>query len=159
VRSPRRRGCRNQAAAQGGEAEREEIGPDEIRKEVREEAGAQAQAEIRIQIMSRRRLSDDERALWSGTTRSIAPFRWRPVAEPGADAEPVSSRQPPPKPKPPAAINPVPRPTLAPPPLMPLGRRFKQEVARGRRAIDGRLDLHGLTQAEAHSALLRFLHA
>jgi DNA-nicking Smr family endonuclease len=30
-------------------------------------------------------------------------------------------------------------------------------VARGARTIDGRLDLHGMTQAEAHSALSRFL--
>jgi DNA-nicking Smr family endonuclease len=53
-------------------------------------------------------------------------------------------------------FKPEPRPA---PSLVPLGRRFKQEVARGRRAIDGRLDLHGLTQAEAHSALLGFLRA
>ena len=43
------------------------------------------------------------------------------------------------------------------PPLAPLGRRMKQRVARGKEAIDGRLDLHGLTQSEAHAALLRFL--
>ena len=43
------------------------------------------------------------------------------------------------------------------PPLVPLGRRMKQRVARGKDEIDGRLDLHGLTQSEAHAALLRFL--
>ncbi len=32
-----------------------------------------------------------------------------------------------------------------------------RRVARGKEAIDARLDLHGLTQAQAHSALLRFL--
>jgi len=42
-------------------------------------------------------------------------------------------------------------------PLAPLGRRFKGRVARGHETIDGRLDLHGLTQSEAHPALLRFL--
>ena len=40
-----------------------------------------------------------------------------------------------------------------------LGRRMRTRVARGKEAIDGRLDLHGLTQSEAHAALLRFLHA
>ena len=45
------------------------------------------------------------------------------------------------------------------PPLAPLGRRMKQRVARGKETIDGRLDLHGLTQSEAHAALLRFLRA
>jgi DNA-nicking Smr family endonuclease len=34
---------------------------------------------------------------------------------------------------------------------------MKQRVARGKEAIDARLDLHGLTQAQAHSALLHFL--
>ena len=34
---------------------------------------------------------------------------------------------------------------------------MKQRVARGKETIDGRLDLHGLTQCEAHAALLRFL--
>jgi DNA-nicking Smr family endonuclease len=42
--------------------------------------------------------------------------------------------------------------------LAPLGRRLKQRVARGREPIDARLDLHGMTQQEAHAALLRFLH-
>jgi DNA-nicking Smr family endonuclease len=109
--------------------------------------------------MSRRRLSDDERALWSGVTRSIAPLRRRPIADPPSDADPAVSRLAAPKTKPVPVFKPVPRPKPAPPPLMPLGRRFKQEVARGRRAIDGRLDLHGLTLAEAHSALLGFLRA
>jgi DNA-nicking Smr family endonuclease len=34
---------------------------------------------------------------------------------------------------------------------------MKQRVARGKEAIDARIDLHGLTQAQAHSALLHFL--
>ena len=42
----------------------------------------------------------------------------------------------------------------APPPLAPLGRRAKQRVARGKEPIDGRLDLHGLTQREAHATLI-----
>jgi DNA-nicking Smr family endonuclease len=36
---------------------------------------------------------------------------------------------------------------------------MKQRVARGKEAIDARLDLHGYTQDEAHSALLRFLRS
>jgi DNA-nicking Smr family endonuclease len=34
---------------------------------------------------------------------------------------------------------------------------MKRRVARGRQAIDARIDLHGLTQAQAHAALLRFM--
>jgi DNA-nicking Smr family endonuclease len=43
------------------------------------------------------------------------------------------------------------------PPLAPFERRLRQRVARGRAPIDARIDLHGLTQVEAHAALLRFL--
>jgi DNA-nicking Smr family endonuclease len=38
-----------------------------------------------------------------------------------------------------------------------LGRRERSMVARGRTPIDGRLDLHGLTQDEAHDRLAGFL--
>jgi DNA-nicking Smr family endonuclease len=34
---------------------------------------------------------------------------------------------------------------------------MRARVARGREGIDGRLDLHGLTQSEAHAALVHFL--
>jgi DNA-nicking Smr family endonuclease len=44
-----------------------------------------------------------------------------------------------------------------PPPLAPLGRRLKQKIGRGSEPIDGRIDLHGMTQASAHSALAHFL--
>ena len=33
-----------------------------------------------------------------------------------------------------------------------------QQLARGRAAIDARIDLHGMTQAQAHGALRLFLH-
>jgi DNA-nicking Smr family endonuclease len=38
-----------------------------------------------------------------------------------------------------------------------MARREKQQIARGRTAIDARIDLHGMTQAEAHMRLVRFL--
>ena len=34
---------------------------------------------------------------------------------------------------------------------------MRTRVARGKETIDARLDLHGMTQAQAHSALLHFL--
>jgi DNA-nicking Smr family endonuclease len=46
---------------------------------------------------------------------------------------------------------------VAPPRLVPIDRRARQKLARGRDAIDARLDLHGRTQAQAHAALARFL--
>src|SRR5260370_13482186 len=38
-------------------------------------------------------------------------------------------------------------------------RLTKKRIARGNHAIDGRLDLHGMTQAESHDALFGFIRA
>ena len=113
--------------------------------------------------MTRRRLSDEERVLWKGVTRSIAPLRRQAASDPDdAAPEPVTPQAKPrvkAKPKTAPAPAPVRIPAQQPsaPPLAPLTRRMKQRVARGAHAIDGRLDLHGMTQDEAHSALLSFL--
>ena len=42
-------------------------------------------------------------------------------------------------------------------PLSPLERRLKQKLLRGRIDLDASLDLHGLRQEAAHSALINFL--
>jgi DNA-nicking Smr family endonuclease len=102
--------------------------------------------------MSRRRhLSDEEQALWTGFTRLIAPLRRgketaKPVVDPGKDSSAA--------PHPRVRHDPPPAKAL---PLAPFDRRLKQRVARGRDAIDARIDLHGMTQREAHAALIRFL--
>jgi DNA-nicking Smr family endonuclease len=113
--------------------------------------------------MTRRRpLSEEERALWTGFTRSIKPLQQvRPLAKPvdrsmlsAGDAKAQSV----PTPRS-SADHEKPATAKKPPPLAPLERRLKQRVARGRASIDARLDLHGFTQREAHAALLRFLRA
>ncbi|MGD0024857.1 MAG: Smr/MutS family protein [Xanthobacteraceae bacterium] len=107
--------------------------------------------------MSRRRqLSDEEYALWNGFARSIKPLRrsnkTAKRAAAGGEAAPV--------PTPPGvAARDQTRSPAKTPPLAPLGRRLKQRVARGRDPIDARIDLHGLTQSQAHAALLRFLRS
>jgi DNA-nicking Smr family endonuclease len=109
--------------------------------------------------MSRRRqLSDEEEALWSGVARSIKPLRPSKAktktaaksASPTDEAKPAS-RRPARFDQPPAA------PAKKPPPLAPLDKRQKQRVARGRDAIDAKIDLHGMTQSEAHDALIHFV--
>ncbi len=109
--------------------------------------------------LSRRRLlSQEERVLWSTFTKTIEPLRAGVPLEPGEIASPSAVSQPtlptsrPVTPRPPAPVPP-------PSPLTPLGRRLRQRVARGKEAIDGRLDLHGYTQSEAHAALAHFLRA
>lgn len=44
-----------------------------------------------------------------------------------------------------------------PPPLAPLEPKLRRRIASGREAIEDRLDLHGMTQAQAHSALVGFV--
>ena len=101
-----------------------------------------------------RRLTDEEIALWTEVARSVA--RRRGATLPTA-SNPVSIAEAPAPPMIPAEP-PVGRPAKpSAPPLAPIERRLKRELARGRAAIDAALDLHGLTQAEAHQALRGFL--
>ena len=110
----------------------------------------------------RRALSEDERALWDGVAKQVKPLRKKPRVVKAA-VPPVASM---PVPKAVPAAKPIPiaklvRPKLdAPKPapqLAPLGRREKSKLSRGRKEIDARIDLHGMTQARAHRALLNFL--
>jgi DNA-nicking Smr family endonuclease len=106
----------------------------------------------------RRLLSADERVLWSTVTRSIAPLREAPPAV--QDGEATESVMPPVPAKRQDSTVSAPEPAPPPPPpLSPLGRRLRARVARGKEAIDARLDLHGKTQSEAHAALLHFLRS
>jgi len=107
----------------------------------------------------RRLLTQDERVLWTTFTRAIAPLRADGGQAPDMEAE-AAEMAAPARPAARAAkvAGAAPTPAKpAPPSLAPLGRRLRQRVARGKETIDGRLDLHGLTQAQAHSALLHFL--
>ncbi len=110
----------------------------------------------------RRALDSEERALWDTVTKQIKPLRRRPkiekeesVAQNAVATEQVVVRPV----RPVASLKEtaaVPRPK-SPPPLAPLGRRERSHLARGRKEIEARLDLHGMTQARAHRALIRFL--
>jgi DNA-nicking Smr family endonuclease len=101
-----------------------------------------------------RRLSDEEIALWAEVANSVARRR-------GASLPTASSPSPSAPPQPAAAPALAPpvgsRKPSGPPPLQPLERRLKRDLARGRSAVDSAIDLHGMTQAEAHRALRRFL--
>jgi DNA-nicking Smr family endonuclease len=102
-----------------------------------------------------RRLSDEEIALWTEVARSVARRRGAALPTP---SKPVRAPRPP-APPPTATEPPADRSAKpsTPPPLAPIERRLKRELSRGRAAIDAALDLHGLSQAEAHQALRGFL--
>lgn len=108
----------------------------------------------------KRSLSEEERALWESVAKQVKPLRKRPrvlkpsvppEAETDAVSRPVTSLKATPTPR----IIPPSRPE--PPPLAPIGRRERSQLSRGRKEIDARLDLHGMTQIRAHRVLLTFL--
>jgi DNA-nicking Smr family endonuclease len=116
--------------------------------------------EIPVPPRRKRSLSEEERALWESVAKQVKPLRKRPrvlkpsVASPEAEAD--AGSRPAVSAKPQAArIIPPSRPE--PPPLAPIGRRERSQLSRGRKEIDARLDLHGMTQTRAHRVLLTFL--
>ncbi|HEV7879605.1 Smr/MutS family protein [Bradyrhizobium sp.] len=105
----------------------------------------------------KRALSEEERALWEGVAEQIRPLRKKPRA-PKIPIEELPAAKPvgPPKSHPATRTAKAARPDK-PPPLAPLGRRERSQLSRGRKEIEARLDLHGMTQTRAHRALRAFL--
>jgi DNA-nicking Smr family endonuclease len=113
----------------------------------------------------KRALSEEERVLWDSVAKQTKPLRKKPraakppAAAPDPDPERVAAaKQTPPQPLPSGrtARAAIPAPPAAPK-LAPLGRRERSQLSRGRKEIDARLDLHGMTQTRAHRALSGFL--
>jgi DNA-nicking Smr family endonuclease len=113
----------------------------------------------------KRSLSEEERALWESVARQARPLAKKHRAAkpqavaPDAQAPVAAKPEASPKSHPSGSIARVPKPTVppAPPPLAPLGRRERSHLSRGRKEIEARLDLHGMTQTRAHRALSGFL--
>jgi DNA-nicking Smr family endonuclease len=110
----------------------------------------------------KRALSEEERALWDTVAKQTKPLRKKPrLAKAAVEAEPTIAAKAvvPTSPVPVKTMRPAkPQPSPAPPPLAPLGRRERSQLSRGRKEIDARLDLHGMTQTRAHRVLSDFLH-
>jgi DNA-nicking Smr family endonuclease len=107
----------------------------------------------------KRTLSEEEKALWHAVARSATPLRRRKaivldevtgaaqVTRPAARRDKVTPVRS-------TVVKPV---KPSPPPLAPLGRRERSQLAKGRKSIDARIDLHGMTQERAHRRLIGFL--
>jgi DNA-nicking Smr family endonuclease len=106
----------------------------------------------------KRALSEEERALWESVAKQIKPLRKKPRAPKAPIEELPAAAKSAGLSKLPANARSakIPKPDK-PPPLAPLGRRERAQLSRGRKQIEGRLDLHGMTQTRAHRALLSFL--
>jgi DNA-nicking Smr family endonuclease len=102
--------------------------------------------------MTGRHPSAEERALWRAAMRDVMP-RASAEAPPPAEAVPeISPRRA--RPARAAAARPG---DLAADAAPGLDRRSAERLRRGERAIEARLDLHGMTQEEAHRALDAFV--
>lgn len=102
-------------------------------------------------------LSEAELALWRQVARTVKPLPGRMPVEPepeAAQAKPVAVAE---SALPPATPTPVQSTKPAPPPLVPLERRMRTQLRRGQQGVEAVIDLHGLRQDEAHSALRGFL--
>lgn len=112
----------------------------------------------------RRDLRPDERRIWEAVTQSVTPLsRRRLLPDSGAVGKvprdagqeaafaplPLSGVE---------AAPPVRAPAVKIPPVTVMPRRERRAIVRGSAAIDAKIDLHGMRQAEAAQALKVFLH-
>ena len=116
--------------------------------------------------MTRRPMSEEERALWQSVAKTATPLKRRRKSEPSRKA---ASEEPTPKPAKAKAKSTAPKaPVPIPPaPARPhelshglatgIDKRQAERFRRGKTPIEGRIDLHGRTQQEAHDDLHDFL--
>jgi DNA-nicking Smr family endonuclease len=116
-----------------------------------------------------RHLSDEDHAVWQGTAETLEPLkRAKSRVHPAVDAVPEvrgpsasrfdsdpshARRHPVHEP----ARHPPPPSPSKPPPLADFDKRKVKRLGKGHTDIEGRIDLHGMRQSEAHIALRRFL--
>jgi DNA-nicking Smr family endonuclease len=131
----------------------------------------------REMIRRRRHLTAEEERLWTAVARSVRPLRAKLTTKPTAKSSAALLAKAAPS-KPQSAKPNVTKPNVtkpnvakhvehAPQPVAPKAKppspakafalRERRQLARGKAEIGGRIDLHGMTQAEAHDALQRFL--
>jgi DNA-nicking Smr family endonuclease len=114
-----------------------------------------------------RGLSEEDRILWHRVARTVKPMPGvelpadpaPPEASPqalseGAVVPPAKAENEPFKPFLPPYVPPI----SAASPRAELDRPTHGKIAKGHLSIDARIDLHGMTQVEAHGTLLSFLH-
>jgi DNA-nicking Smr family endonuclease len=118
--------------------------------------------------MARRPISDEERALWQMIAKTAMPLKRRRKSEPKpAPVPPIEkpaakAARPKAGPTAPKAPPPVPPPALRPHALthgraIGIDKRQADRFRRGKTPIEGKIDLHGRTQQEAHDDLHHFV--
>jgi DNA-nicking Smr family endonuclease len=104
-------------------------------------------------------LSDEDRVLWNTVARTATPLKGRQTPTgPAPKSAPVEEEvlfdaaiSTPPE------LPPAPAPKKRQAVASHLDKQTRDKLAKGRLQIEGRVDLHGMTQDEAHFLLLSFL--
>ena len=112
-----------------------------------------------------RKPDEDDEALWRAVTQSVTPLPGRKHPPPKPPPSAAIADPPPPTPsdirrdaiRAPLPVGPAPLPPLKPGTSPGVDRRTSERLRRGQMAIEGRIDLHGMTQAAAQSALNGFV--
>lgn len=100
-------------------------------------------------------MSEEDRVLWNLVARSAKPLKGKAAPE---LPDLIAPQAPPPAPVPlaPAAV--APAKPKAQPVRHALDEPTLDKLSKGRLPIEGRVDLHGMTQDEAYALLFSFLH-
>jgi DNA-nicking Smr family endonuclease len=116
--------------------------------------------------MPKRRVTPDELELWRHVAQTVRPIKSKRRAASPKDEAPSPPAAKPKSAKPAAPAAPPPRPQ-PPKPAKPhelihglshgIDRRQAERFRKGKLPIEGKIDLHGRTQQDAHDDLLAFL--
>jgi DNA-nicking Smr family endonuclease len=111
-------------------------------------------------------LTDEDHELWEHTAKSLEPLKraksrvHEALEDEAALAKAIFTTKPHHQPKKSAVLEPPPPPVKRKAPdLNPFDPKAARKLRRGHIDIEARIDLHGMRQAEAHVALVRFLQA
>lgn len=105
------------------------------------------------------KLSHEDRIIWARIARTVEAYPGKEIPEDDWFAVEAPTPAPPPsKERPVKLAQPLPATKASPrQPPHPIEKPVVRKLAKGRLPIDGRIDLHGLTQSEAHNLLFGFL--
>jgi len=107
-----------------------------------------------------RHLSDEDRIVWAKVASTAKPLKGKAPPPPTAAAPLEEAAQfPAPEAKEEAVVSAAARstPPHQRPPIHHFDQQTREKLGKGRLGIDARVDLHGMTQGEAHGLLLSFL--
>ena len=107
------------------------------------------------------KLSDEDRIIWTKVARTAIPLKGKPplaTDEPQTDSAGAMEALLAEAPTTPPPLEPKRPERKARHGPHPFDQQTRDKLSKGRLPIDARVDLHGMTQGEAHGLLLSFLH-